>query len=308
MSNKMKVQTGFLPKWWTAWLGLAAVACALLLPTGSRAQSPSGERVYVDLGRWTVYSTNQTRTCTMRYSGSNTTRLVMAKTGADASQLTLQLADTPALSGDLVFGFDDATFPALITNRRVFKPDASGSQVEDAFRQARMMTLKQGEDVIFSLSLDTSSAGLRLLRQCAEQGWLGMRQGSPSTPATRPAAREQVPAPAPAYSAPAPETRTAPSLARGAEPINPSNWIRNTQSLRFPSRGWDGGILGFTLMVDAAGRASQCVVDRSSGSRDLDSQLCRQLVRNARFNPALDASGASIAGQYSSSVRLSLPE
>ena len=306
MSNKMKVQTGFLPKWRTAWLGLAVVACTLVLPAGSRAQSPSGERVYVDLGRWTIYSSNQTRTCTLRHSGSNTTRLVMTKTGADASQLTLQLADTPAFTGDVVFGFDDATFPALITNRRAFTPDASGSQVEDAFRQARLMTLKQGDNVIFSLSLNTSSAGLRLLKQCAEQGWLGMTQGSSSTRAAPTRTPEQTSNPE--RPAPTPEATPAPSLVRGAEPINPSNWIRNTQSLRFPSRGWDGGVLRFTLMIDATGRASQCVVDRSSGSRGLDSQLCRQLVRNARFNPARNANGEIVAGEYSSSLRLSLPE
>ena len=306
MASDMTAQTGSLPKWRAAWLGLAALAGSLFLPEIAAAQSPPGERVYVDLGRWTIYSVGQTRTCTLRYSRSNTSRLIMRKTGDNTGKLTLELANMPAFVGDIVFGFDDATFPARLENGRAFTPDAAGSTIENVFRQARVMTLKQGDNVIFSLSLNASSAGLRLLKQCAEQGWLGVTQGSPSTRARPAQTPEQTPTPARA--ARAPQAPPAPSLARGAEPINPSNWIRNTQSLRFPSRGWDGGILGFTLMVDAAGRASQCVVDRSSGSRDLDSQLCRQLVRNARFNPALDTSGASIAGQYSSSVRLSLPE
>ena len=55
------------------------------------------------------------------------------------------------------------------------------------------------------------------------------------------------------------------------------------------------GSSSFTLDVGANGRVAGCTITRSSGSAALDSTTCRLLRSRARFTPAVDASGATVA-------------
>ncbi|HLL29954.1 MAG TPA: energy transducer TonB [Allosphingosinicella sp.] len=56
-----------------------------------------------------------------------------------------------------------------------------------------------------------------------------------------------------------------------------------------------GGTVHLRFTVAPSGRVSDCVVTRSSGSRELDNVTCRLIVRRFRYRPARDAEGNAIA-------------
>ncbi len=68
------------------------------------------------------------------------------------------------------------------------------------------------------------------------------------------------------------------------------------------------GVAGFSLSVDARGRVTNCSITQSTGHAALDEATCRLLARRARFEPATDSSGNTVAGTFSSSVNWKIPE
>lgn len=58
------------------------------------------------------------------------------------------------------------------------------------------------------------------------------------------------------------------------------------------------GEVGIRLTVSAKGKASDCRIWQSSGSRLLDAWTCWLLRRRARFTPALDAAGKPTEGKF----------
>lgn len=68
-------------------------------------------------------------------------------------------------------------------------------------------------------------------------------------------------------------------------------------------RRGEAGIVSVLLKVSAEGSVSGCEVTESSLSKPLDLQTCALLTRRAHFEPATDASGRNIAGEY----RMSTP-
>lgn len=56
-------------------------------------------------------------------------------------------------------------------------------------------------------------------------------------------------------------------------------------------RANEEGEVGIRLLVSAKGKASDCTVRQSSGSRILDDWGCGLLRRRSSFTPALDAAG-----------------
>jgi TonB family protein len=63
------------------------------------------------------------------------------------------------------------------------------------------------------------------------------------------------------------------------------------------------GTVGFRLAIDAQGRVSGCTIEESSGSTALDSATCRIMVERARFTPARDAQGRSVADIVTNRIR-----
>src|SRR3569623_188989 len=61
-------------------------------------------------------------------------------------------------------------------------------------------------------------------------------------------------------------------------------------------------------LIDASGTPQACVVERSSGSAELDDATCRIARLHLRFVPAHDAQGKALPGIYSLPVRWKLPE
>jgi protein TonB len=67
------------------------------------------------------------------------------------------------------------------------------------------------------------------------------------------------------------------------------------------------GIVGFSLDVGPDGRVAACAITSSSGSAELDSATCRLIQSRARFTPALDADGLSVADKIAGRISWKLP-
>jgi TonB family protein len=100
-----------------------------------------------------------------------------------------------------------------------------------------------------------------------------------------------------------------PKISRAVQPIgNPSSWVTTND---YPSRALRDereGTVGFVLTVSADGRALDCRVNESSGSADLDQATCLNMIRRARFNPALNTEGQPIKAIYANRVTWRIPD
>ena len=64
-------------------------------------------------------------------------------------------------------------------------------------------------------------------------------------------------------------------------------------------RQWPRGTEIFLrLRVDAQGNVSECIIDRGSGVRAIDSEICNLVHQRLRFRPALNRSGQAVAGWF----------
>lgn len=67
------------------------------------------------------------------------------------------------------------------------------------------------------------------------------------------------------------------------------------------------GRVGVKVMVGVEGRVTACEVVQSSGHAVLDRAACHVMMRYAKFNPARDASGRAIPGQFSTVLTYAMP-
>jgi TonB family protein len=67
------------------------------------------------------------------------------------------------------------------------------------------------------------------------------------------------------------------------------------------------GTVGFRLTVGPNGVATHCETTSSSGWSDLDAATCSNVLRRARFDPALDQDGEPTTGFYSNRVNWKIP-
>lgn len=62
-------------------------------------------------------------------------------------------------------------------------------------------------------------------------------------------------------------------------------------------RAWPRGIPVFSrVRVGADGSVIQCIVDRGTGNRAIDSQVCATIQARLRYSPARNAAGQAVAG------------
>lgn len=90
-------------------------------------------------------------------------------------------------------------------------------------------------------------------------------------------------------------------------PPHPKDWsaLSATQA-DYPVESWvadETGETSFTLFVDASGAVTDCTITSSSGSQALDDKICEIAVERAEFDPATDAEGNPVAGQFETSHR-----
>lgn len=88
-------------------------------------------------------------------------------------------------------------------------------------------------------------------------------------------------------------------MAVAAEPIEPQNWIvESDYPLEALSRRERGDVL-FRLTISPDGKTERCDVV-SSGSPRLDAATCAALMQRSHFRPALDDAGRPVMGTYRS--------
>lgn len=68
------------------------------------------------------------------------------------------------------------------------------------------------------------------------------------------------------------------------------------------------GRVSMHLQVAESGKVSACAVTETSGSKPLDNQACRLARTRARFEPARDAAGLALPGEYRTAVMFGLEE
>lgn len=92
-------------------------------------------------------------------------------------------------------------------------------------------------------------------------------------------------------------------LTRRVMPKNrPSRWMSSND---YPAGMLIQGkraIVHFRLNVDAEGKPSACHIQQSTRPEAFDTAVCKAIMRNARFEPALDAAGAPIASYWINTV------
>ncbi|MET1756845.1 energy transducer TonB [Novosphingobium sp. RD2P27] len=102
------------------------------------------------------------------------------------------------------------------------------------------------------------------------------------------------------------------TLVRNAQSARPRNdpglWVSTDDYPTAALRRGERGTVRFELTVGADGRVADCRVTGSSGFNELDVATCRHVSRRARFEPAVDASGARVRGTYAGSIRWVIPE
>lgn len=105
-------------------------------------------------------------------------------------------------------------------------------------------------------------------------------------------------------SAPARSGTTEPQATQIVRPRDVNQWA-NRIADAYPEiaerLGWEG-IVGLTVIVDANGRVSRCIITGSSGWPILDHTACKSMTRYARFYPAKDADGNLETGRYTTSI------
>lgn len=93
------------------------------------------------------------------------------------------------------------------------------------------------------------------------------------------------------------------ALSRKLKPgSNPGDWVTSRD---YPTEMWMMGkraIVQFRLNVDAAGKPTACHIQQSTRPKAFDDAVCKAIMRNAKFEPALDAGGNPIASYWLNSV------
>lgn len=93
------------------------------------------------------------------------------------------------------------------------------------------------------------------------------------------------------------------ALSRPVKPkSDPGNWVKSrdypAEMLMMGKRA----IVHFRLNVDAAGKPVACHIQQSTRPKAFDDAVCKAIMRNAEFEPALDADGSPIASYWLNSV------
>ncbi len=80
--------------------------------------------------------------------------------------------------------------------------------------------------------------------------------------------------------------------------VNLANLISNLDYPVSARAAREQGLVEFILDVGPNGRVTGCTITRSSGSAVLDSATCRLMRSRARFTPALNENGDSVADRF----------
>lgn len=146
------------------------------------------------------------------------------------------------------------------------------------------------DQIIDRLSLGGSAAGLESLRRCVnvvrrEEAAAARERARWSDLPSNPFAEPGAPQP------------------RG----NPGSWANSNDYPSAALRELREGVSRFLIRVGSDGIVRSCEITETSGSPDLDATTCTLIMRRARFQPAHDAGGNPVEGEWRSAVRWEIP-
>jgi protein TonB len=81
---------------------------------------------------------------------------------------------------------------------------------------------------------------------------------------------------------------------------DPAAWIDTAAAARdpWPYHFRGDAMVAFRVWVGKDGRVARCTIVRSSGYDSIDRSTCYALTRHGRFEPARDASGRAVRGEW----------
>ena len=88
---------------------------------------------------------------------------------------------------------------------------------------------------------------------------------------------------------------------------NPSDIVRAKDYPKEALRAGAQGAVRFSVVVSAKGRATECRVVESSGNELLDAKTCAQVMKRARFTPALNRRNQPVVSSYTRRIVWRLP-
>lgn len=95
---------------------------------------------------------------------------------------------------------------------------------------------------------------------------------------------------------------------RSASPTgNPGTWMTPRDYPRMMLAYKKEGLVRFRLTVNAAGKPTFCSVESSSLPQMFDNAVCLNLLKRARFTPALDWEGKPTESYWRSAIRFVIP-
>lgn len=97
------------------------------------------------------------------------------------------------------------------------------------------------------------------------------------------------------------------TIATKLKPINPSNWVTEDDYPAGAFRVGAQGVVTFRLNVAADGRVAGCDVLVSSGNREMDEAVCKNMTRRGRFEPAKTADGKPVPSVFLSRFTWRIP-
>ncbi len=93
------------------------------------------------------------------------------------------------------------------------------------------------------------------------------------------------------------------TLSRQVTPAsNPGKWVRPNDYPPAMIQQGKRAIVHFRLNVDAAGKPTACHIQKSTRPQAFDDAVCKAILRNAKFEPALDAAGNPVASYWLNTV------
>lgn len=286
-------------------LNLLMIFAAAVVPAAAHAADFLGE-----YGGWEVYQADESCYMALEYDGPGDTILAFLKY-ADGGiflsasnynwsakkdqkyDLTYYL-DQVAYSGGNSLGTAELTRKGFLTS---FESD-----FEQHLGAGKSLDIYLGETLVDQLSLAGTASALVKVNSCVRsvQNKLAAAQREKER-------WEHIPNDPFADE----KTRDATlkgSLARSAVPKGSSgSWASAND---YPSRALREGHEGttqFNLTVGVNGRATGCEITTSSGFPELDTATCLNMVRRARFDPALNEDGEPVDGNWESSVNWAIP-
>lgn len=79
---------------------------------------------------------------------------------------------------------------------------------------------------------------------------------------------------------------------------SPGNWVTDNDYPTGPLMRGQQGVVNFRLSVDSSGAVTACNIQQSTRPAEFDEAVCKALTRRAKFHPALDAQGNTMASYY----------